>query len=238
MIILIERRDTLKQIQNKKWLISFCKAMICFLLFWFSTYLQLLPIWLFHITKITDSLKIYLTLFSNVILVILLVLLYWKDLKKEAIHFIKNRSSCFDIGLKYWTVGLFIMMGSNLIINLFSSQHVAGNEQAVQSMITALPFGMLICAGILAPISEEITFRKAFRTFLPNKWVFAILSGLVFGGLHVVGNISNFIDVFYIVPYGALGTCFALAYEESDTVFTSITFHIIHNTILTLLSIL
>ncbi len=217
---------------------AFLKALICFLLFWFSGYLQVIPVWLFHITKITETTQIFLSLFSNFIIAIVLILLYLKDLKKEWKIFKANHSDCIDVGLKYWMIGLFIMMGTNIIINLFSKSHLSGNEKVVQEMITVLPWAMLINAGILAPIAEEITFRKAFRNFLSNKWVFALTSGLIFGGLHIVGNISSFVDFFYIIPYGALGTCFALAYDETDNVFTSMFFHFFHNTVLTILSIL
>ena len=46
------------------------------------------------------------------------------------------------------------MMVSNLIINSLNSG-LAGNEETVQSMISSLPWLMLINAGILAPLNEE-----------------------------------------------------------------------------------
>ena len=47
---------------------------------------------------------------------------------------------------------------------------------------------------------------------------------------------KTFTDLLYIIPYGALGATFAYAYYKTDTVFTTVTFHIIHNTILFLIS--
>ena len=48
---------------------------------------------------------------------------------------------------------------------------------------------------------------------------------------------TSLVDYLYIIPYGALGGAFALAYYETKTVFTSMSFHMIHNIILVLMSI-
>ena len=104
-------------------------------------------------------------------------------------------------------------------------------------MIVALPSVMLLNAGIVAPIIEELIFRKAFRDAIKGKWPFILISGLVFGLMHVLGNVSNWVDVLYIIPYGALGSAFAMSYYKTDTVFTPIAFHMFHNIVLVLVSI-
>ena len=220
------------------WTLRLFKMIICFCIFHFSGYFQYIPVLLFHIKKITAQIQIELFLFSNVTAAILIFLLYRKDIIKEAKIFIKNWKEDMDIGLKYWVLGLFIMMISNIIINFFSSQHIAGNEKTVQTMIETLPWFMFLNAGFIAPFVEELTFRKTFRTILEKKWVFALFSGLLFGLGHVIGNVNNIVDVFYIIPYGALGVTFALAYYETGTIFTSISFHMIHNIALIVLSII
>ena len=96
-----------------------------------------------------------------------------------------------------------------------------------------MPAVMLLNAGILDPFNEEMTFRKAFRNVFNNKWIFALTSGLVFGFLHVVES-SQYL---YILPYGIMGFMFALAYDETKTIFTPLIYHIFHNTVLTLISI-
>ena len=105
-------------------------------------------------------------------------------------------------------------------------------------MITTLPILMLINAGIIAPIIEELTFRKAFKNVFQNKWVFILSSGLIFGGLHVITSFSTPLELLYIIPYSSLGISFAYMYYKTNTIYTSISMHIIHNTVLTLLSIL
>lgn len=168
------------------------KGVLVFLLFYYSAYLQLIPIYLFKLDphNISSSLNVLLSCFSNIILVMILWFIYRKELKAEWKIFKDRAAWNTDIMFKYWMTGLAVMMVSNIIISSFLNAGQAENEQAVQSMINALPWAMLIDAGILAPFIEEIVFRKCFRDVFQNKWIFAIASALVFGGMHVVNASS------------------------------------------------
>ena len=215
-------------------------GIVAFLIFYFSAYFQLIPILLFNmdLNNITGAQNVMLSTFSNCVLLIILFLIFRKDLIEEWKRFRKNFLENIDIGIKYWLVGLGIMMISNIIITFVINLGQAANEQAVQSMISSLPWLMLINAGLIAPWTEEIIFRKGFKKAFPNKWLFIILSAIVFGALHVVTSMTSPIELLYIIPYGALGAAFAYMYQKTDTIFTSITMHMFHNTALILLSIL
>ena len=97
---------------------------------------------------------------------------------------------------------------------------------------------MTFDAAICAPINEELTFRKSFKEIFPSKWVFVIMSGLIFGLLHITSYIETFSDIIYLIPYSALGIAFALLYYKTDNIFSSITMHSIHNLLATLLVLL
>lgn len=215
-------------------------GIVAFLIFYFSAYFQLIPILLFNmdLNNITGAQNVMLSTFSNCVLLIILFLIFRKDLIEEWKRFRKNFLENIDIGIKYWLVGLGIMMISNIIITFVINLGQAANEQAVQSMISSLPWLMLINAGLIAPCTEEIIFRKGFKKAFPNKWLFIILSAIVFGALHVVTSMTSPIELLYIIPYGALGAAFAYMYQKTDTIFTSIAMHMFHNTALILLSIL
>ena len=215
-------------------------GIIVFLLFYFSSYFQLIPIILLNwdIRSITESQNVMLSTFSNIVLLLILFLIFRKDIIKEWKKFKSNFLENIDTGIKYWLVGLAIMMGSNIIINIVMNLGKAANEQAVQQMISALPWLMFINAGIIAPCTEELIFRKSFRKAFPNKWLFVLISALVFGSLHVVTSMTSPIELLYIIPYGALGGAFAYMYQKTDTIFTSIAMHMFHNSALILLSIL
>lgn len=192
---------------------------------------------LFHIKVVSVAQATILNFASSLIFAIFLLLIYRKDLKKEFQIFKDNLGDNIDIGIKYWLIGLFLMMCGNIAINLIWNSGVAENEQAVQKMISSLPFIMLLSAGILAPFNEEILFRKCFRDTFQNNILFILISGIFFGFLHVstATTLSQFI---YIIPYSCLGLSFAIMYVKTKSVFTSMMMHMTHNTLLTLLSII
>lgn len=223
--------------KKKKNLLMVGKLLLVFILFRYSYYFQYIPIYIFNIRKITPELNVLLNTFSNIILLIILFLIYRLDLRGEWKKFTTNLNSSLDSSIKYWAFGLAGMMISNILIGFLLNLGQAENEQIVQNMLTTLPLVMLLNAGFIAPIIEELVFRKAFRDAIKNKWLFIVTSGLVFGLMHVISS-SNLIELIYIIPYGILGIAFAYIYDINDSVFPSIMVHMLHNTILILMSIL
>ncbi len=216
------------------------KSIGVLLLFFFSSLLQLIPIKLFHldINQITGNQQLLLTIFSDSILLLILGIIYFKSLKEDFKKIKGNFYSMMDTGIKYWLIGLIVMMISNIIIGLFITQAQAGNEEGVQEMIHSSGILSIIAVGILAPVIEELTFRKAFKEVFPNPILFVLLSGLIFGGLHVVLSLNSYWDLFYIIPYSSLGIAFGYIYQKTDNIYASILMHMFHNTALTILSLM
>ena len=215
------------------------KGIIVFIIFYSSSYIQYIPVKLFNINIQTMSItmKAVLSTFASLVIVFILFILYRKDLKKDFKDFWKNKENYFDIGIRYWVIGLVIMLVSNFILNFIFKTGGANNEKIVQTLIKAAPLLMFIDAGILAPFTEEIVFRKTIKDVFKNKWVFVILSFILFGGAHVISSSKTIADYLYIIPYGSLGASLALAYYKTNNIFTSISMHTIHNVALILLSI-
>lgn len=214
------------------------KLLIVFFLFFFSSYLQFIPVILFRIKKVDGTVSVFLNSFSNIVLLIILIIIYRKDLVREWKTFKSNTWRNVDIGIKSWLVGLLGMMIFNIILNNLFKANGATNEQAVQKMITAFPWLMLVNGGITGPFIEEIVFRKAFKDVFKTKWLFIIFSGVVFGLMHVVSSFTSFSNFLYFIPYSCLGIAFCYAYYITDSIYTSAFLHIFHNTSLILLSIL
>ena len=229
----------MKEVFTRERLLEICKGLVTFLLFYFSSYLQVIPIALFNIdvNNYTAGDLAIVNTFTDVILVILLVILYFKELKMEFKSFKKNWKLNMDTAFKYWFIGLVIMCVTNIAISFITSLNTSSNEEAVQSLVSATPYLMLFTAGILAPIAEELTFRKGVSKIFKSKWVYCLASGLIFGFLHVVGS-SNILEYLYIIPYGSLGFFFALTYYDTKSIYPSIIMHAIHNSALILLSII
>ena len=111
----------------------------------------LLPYFLIFLLKVlgikinnNDFMKALLnTLFALIISIILLII-HRNDLKEDFNIFKSDFIKNIDTGFKCWTVGLIIMMISNLILNFVLKAGGANNEQAVQSLLSSLPAIMAI----------------------------------------------------------------------------------------------
>lgn len=181
-----------------------------------------LPIWV----KI-----FYLTMYS-VLTASLIMIIYNKKLSKDFKDMKKNSIKYFNKYIKYWLIGLFIMMVSNLFINLIVTNDIPSNEQAIRETFNISPLYIFFSAVIYAPIVEELIFRQSIKNIFHNKWLFIIISGLLFGSMHVFGDFKNITDLLYIIPYSTPGIIFAYMLEDSDNICVPMSFHFIHNGIL------
>lgn len=84
--------------------------------------------------------------------------------------------------------------------------------------------GMLVFAGVVVPIAEEIFFRGVVYRWLRDKWgvaVGAIVSGVVFGIAHLEPATA--------IPAAIMGVTLALVFEKSKSLWPSILIHILNN---------
>lgn len=184
-----------------------------------------------NVSKLSDLSYIGLIFISNIIFLGFIIYIYRDTLKKDFKSFFKYFEDNINTSLKYWLIGLGIMIFSNLFITYIINKPLAGNEEQVRSMINIAPILMIIDTAFYAPIAEELVFRKSIKDIIKNKWLYAIVSGLIFGGLHIISYINGFSDLLYLIPYSALGVSFALLYHKTDNIFSSISMHMLHNSI-------
>lgn len=168
--------------------------------------------------------------------VLILGFIYRKDLKKEFIIYKTDFKKIFKFSLKWWSIGLMIMALSNVILH-FAFHSSPNNENQIQKLLGQLPVYIAITSCFFAPIIEELIFRKSLKNCFKNSYMFIIASGLIFGGLHVITS-KDLAGLLYIIPYGAFGSIFAYIYYKTKTIFSTITIHMIHNTILIIISLL
>lgn len=173
----------------------------------------------------------YLTMYS-VLTASLIMIIYNKKLSKDFKDMKKNSIKYFNKYIKYWLIGLFIMMVSNLFINLIVTNDIPSNEQVIRETFNISPLYIFFSAVIYAPIVEELIFRQSIKNIFHNKWLFIIISGLLFGSMHVFGDFKNITDLLYIITYSTPGIIFAYMLEDSDNICVPMSFHFIHNGIL------
>ncbi len=214
------------------------KLLIIFTLFMLSSLFQLLlePFVDFDIYNPSSFQKLILTSFSDICLLIILIIIYFKSLKSDINEIKDDFNKKMEIGIKAWLIGLGIMMISNVLIGILTPAK-ATNEETVQEMIKSAKIISIIAVGIIGPIIEELVFRKSFREVFKNNTLFILMSGLIFGSLHVILTLSGPSDLLYIIPYSSLGIAFAYMYVKTNSIYTSMIIHIFHNTVLTTMSV-
>ena len=176
--------------------------------------------------------KYVCNLLSNLLFILFVVVIYFRDLVKEYKRFKTNIKDTIRPTLKYYITGLMLMIFFNIIL-AYVVKNISLNESSVREMLFDHKIYMLISITLIAPVMEELVFRKSIFTVIRSKWVYATVSGLLFGLAHILVNFTSgtfvFTDLLYILPYGSFGFMFAVMDYESDTVFSSIMMHSMHN---------
>lgn len=214
--------DDMKYTENRSLLINILFFIISLVSMFFG------PLIFALLLKNIISNKEILELISNLLFIGVLYLMYFKDLNREAKLYFENFKDFFKTGFKYYFVGVLVMMFSNLLIS-FIIKDISANENLVRSMLFEMPLYTMISITIIAPLSEELIFRKSLAPIIKNKWIYAFVCGLLFGSAHLLAGELTFINLLYLLPYGSLGFVFALMNYETKTTWTSIIMHGMHN---------
>ena len=82
---------------------------------------------------------------------------------------------------------------------------------------------------LIAPFLEEIVFRLSFNKMTKNPKLYAIITGVIFGTAHVISSLSNPLMILLTIPYSAMGIALGYAYKKTDTIFSSLAMHMLHN---------
>lgn len=198
-----------------------------------------IPIYLFKIdfNNLSLTMQVIYYLICDITFMMIIFLIYHNTFIKDFKKYFKDFKNNFEISFKYWFAGFIIMIVSNLIIAIFFKGANANNEKCVRDMINTVPMYMLFAVSIYAPFVEELVFRKGFREIFNSKYVYIIMSGVVFGSLHVLSSITAPIDLLYLIPYSALGISFASLYYKTNNIMSSMIMHSLHNTMAALIYI-
>lgn len=180
---------------------------------------------------------LYLIMYEFLIASVLL-LIFNKKIEKDLIDILKNHKEYYSKYIKYWLIGLLVMLISNSIIMFGFNSEMAGNEEQIRSLLKTNPLYIYLASVIFAPIIEELVFRQGIRNILGRNIIFILVSGFIFGGMHVVSNINSITDLLFIIPYSSLGIAFAYMLYKTDNIFVSMGFHFMHNGLLVALQFL
>lgn len=188
------------------------------------------------------KLRIYNILYKNIYLIIMgtiyilfITFLYRKELKKDIKELNIKKIVAY---IPIYIFGLILMVLSNYVVSKITGNTLSQNEINVRETIKIMPLYMCFSSVIMAPFIEEITFRKTFRNIISNGYLFIIVSGFIFGLIHI-SNVGNTLEEFLmIIPYILMGISLSYIYYKSDNIFTTIIIHSIHNLILLLIQLI
>ncbi len=224
-----------------KHLKNFGLGLLAVLIYFIGSALESWPLDLLHI-HYENWPEVAITTYSliyEIILIGIVIFIFRKEMKENFIDYKNHANDYLTKYIKYWFLTMGLMCISNLIIQIFFTSEIAGNEQAVRTLLDNYPIYTFIASVVLAPLLEELIFRFSIRKMCFGvSWLFIILSGLIFGGMHIIGNATSWVDWLYIIPYGIPGCVFAYTLVKSNNIFVPITLHTIHNGILVSLQIL
>lgn len=183
-----------------------------------------------NIKILPNNLKIAIMFLINLSLMIMLFIFYRKSIKENFKDFKSNFKTYIKDNFKYYVIGLLIMIISNIIISFFVEGN-STNETLIREYINIMPIYMIFSSCIYAPFTEEMVFRKSLRNCFNNKVLYILLSGLIFGSMHLL-SASNLVELVFLIPYSSLGCVFAYMYYKTNNIFVPMTFHMVHNTII------
>ena len=125
-------------------------------------------------------------------------------------------------------IGFLVLSGLwALALDLDQRQDLPDELGADGPLLNVL--AVVVLVTVVAPIGEELFFRGFFFGALRNwhgPWLAAILTGLVFGGIHVGSS-----PVGYLVPLMIFGAGLCLLYELTGSLYPAIALHALNNSI-------
>lgn len=215
-------------------------GLLAIFVYFFFSYIENVPFILLGID--TNSLPLFaktIYLLGYQVLLLGIIIFILKDTFLKDIEDIKkNHMAYFKKYFKYWFLMLGIMFFSNSIILLIMKLVQTGtslpeNEELIRSNFQVAPIYMYLASVAIAPLMEELVFRRGIRNIVKNNTLFILISGLLFGSLHVVlGGFQTPWELLYIIPYSAPGFIFAYILTKTDNILVGAGIHTFHNGLL------
>ena len=175
--------------------------------------------------------KFWMLVVFYVVILSLMIGVFYKQLIHDFKIFKSYFKEYFVLILKTWGKALVLIMITTIIIQIITNTTQANNQIALQNSFNSNPVFIAILAMFYAPIAEELMFRGVFRKFIKNKKLFVIVSGVVFGLMHVIDDSKTLAEFSYVFVYSILGIYLAGIYAKTNNLCTNIFMHFMQNTL-------
>jgi membrane protease YdiL (CAAX protease family) len=172
-------------------------------------------------------------IFSFIVALAIILFLLRKDIQDR--HLDRSRADMSKtIGWMFGGVFLAMLaqiIAANIEVQVFDINAESENTKNLVEIATLTPW-FIIVTSILAPILEEIVFRKIlFGTLYKrtNFFIAAILSSLIFAAVHI--------DFTHLLIYASMGFVFAFLYVKTRRIIVPIMAHVMMNTFVILMQV-
>ena len=127
-------------------------------------------------------------------------------------------------------ISMLIVIGIiNLSIRLSTGVTTSTNQENINEMFLKSPIILSLMSIFYAPIVEESLYRGVLKKLISNKYLFIIISGLLFGLVHVIDDYKSLGDFMYILTYASLGMFLAYIYDKTKNIWCNIYLHFLQN---------
>ncbi len=169
----------------------------------------------------------------DLLILFLAIFIFKDDLKEGFKALLSNKNGYKKLIFKLLAISYATMIFFNIIRIIVTNAPFTTNQTALNE----LPFIYLAILAIFwAPFIEELVFRGCIRRMIKNKYVFIVVSAIIFGSLHAI-NEDGLLNIFVSsLPYVAIGACLAIGYEKTNNIWTSVIMHMINNAVAMIVS--
>ncbi len=153
---------------------------------------------------------------------------YWYEFKKNLKNNLKKCLYLFGIliGVKLLSSIIIYLFGINLGINIVQSE----NQSVINLLLKSAPVMMFISAIFLAPFVEEVIFRLGLKKVIKSETLFIILSGFIFGLMHIFPTDINItLALVQSITYVSIGVLLAYYYVKYKNIYFIIIVHSLNN---------
>ena len=185
----------------------------------------------------------FLEALIELIMATIIFIIYQNYLKKDYDDFKNNYNNYMKDMFKFFAIFFALKIFSALltsVVGLIIGENIgeSENQNTIILISKAAPIMTLLSTAILAPIVEEGIFRLSIRKVISNKYLFILLSGLIFGFMHIFPtDLSISVALTYSITYVTMGIYLAYVYTETDNIWICIMLHALNN-LLSMLAIM
>ena len=178
-----------------------------------------------HFSGLVPFILIYLSI------LVIMISVFFKQLVHDFKIFKEYFKEYMSLVLKTWGKSFLTLLILGIIIQLVTNTSQSNNQAELQKMFGSYPILIAALSMLYAPFAEELMFRGVLKKFLKSKYLFILVSAILFGLIHVIDDSKTLAEFSYVIVYSSLGAYLASLYYKTNNLFTNIAFHFIQNTI-------